>query len=155
VANVDRAGTLEELLAALGDLAARMPVVFPIHPRTRRRACEFGLERLLAPLMVLEPLGYLDMLSLVEPAALVLTDSGGLQQETTVLGVPCLSVRDATEWQETLSHGTNRLVRPERGALAAAIAQALAAGPPGAGYRPPGWDGQSGARALGALLETR
>jgi UDP-N-acetylglucosamine 2-epimerase (non-hydrolysing) len=155
VANVDRAGTLAALLAALGDLATRMPVVFPIHPRTRGRVREFGLERLLDPLMVLEPLGYVDMLSLVEPATLVLTDSGGLQQETTVLGVPCLSVRDATEWRETLSHGTNRLVRPERGAIAAAIAHALAAGPLAAGYRPPGWDGESGVRALGALLDAR
>ena len=85
------------------------PVVFPIDPRTRKNADEFGLLGHLDRVAVIEPIGYLEMLSLVDGAAAVITDSGGLQEEATALGVPCLTLREQTERPVTLTHGTNRL----------------------------------------------
>jgi UDP-N-acetylglucosamine 2-epimerase (non-hydrolysing) len=85
-------------------------MVFPIHPRTRQKAEEFGLLGKLERLTVVEPLGYLDMLSLLDRAAVVITDSGGVQEETTALGVPCLTLREQTERPVTVTAGTNRLV---------------------------------------------
>src|SRR5439155_7704146 len=125
-ANVDDPAVLRELLEALTRLADRVPVLFPVHPRTRARI----LERRLRPstdgdLRLVEPLGYLDMLSLVANAGLVVTDSGGLQEETSFLGVPCLTVRPNTERPITCTHGTNRLVQPQRDAILAAAERAL------------------------------
>ncbi|HEX8244858.1 MAG TPA: UDP-N-acetylglucosamine 2-epimerase (non-hydrolyzing), partial [Longimicrobium sp.] len=106
---VDDRRALAETLEALAAAAAEMPVVFPVHPRTRRNARAFGLSAQLGRLAVTEPLGYREMLGLVDGAAAVLTDSGGLQEETTALGVPCVTLREQTERPVTLSHGTNRL----------------------------------------------
>ena len=145
-ANVDDPTVLRELLGALTRLAARVPVLFPVHARMRSRIQETGLRgsgdggpRLL------EPLGYLDMLSLVAGAALVVTDSGGLQEETSFLGVPCLTVRPMTERPITCTHGTNRLVMPRRGPVLAAAERALARRSPA---RPviERWDGQAAER---------
>jgi UDP-N-acetylglucosamine 2-epimerase (non-hydrolysing) len=145
-ANVDDPAVLRELLGALTRLAARVPVLFPAHARMRSRIQETGLRgagddgpRLL------EPLGYLDMLSLVAGAALVVTDSGGLQEETSFLGVPCLTVRPLTERPITCTHGTNRLVMPRRGPVLAAAERALARRSPA---RPviERWDGQAAER---------
>ncbi len=151
--NVDDPGTLREILGALDELAAQMPVLFPIHPRTRRRIEEFGLLALARRLTLLEPVGYLEAISLVEAATLVLTDSGGLQEETTVLGVPCLTARPNTERPVTLTEGTNRLVASTRAAIGAAVAEVLGRARNG-GYRPgrpEGWDGHAAER-IAALL---
>ena len=113
--NVDDAEVLRKLLGAIGELSALKPVVFPVHPRTRKRIAEFGLE--VPPgLRLVEPQGYIDFLALTDGAALVLTDSGGLQEETTVLGVPCLTLRENTERPVTVEVGTNLLIGldPER-----------------------------------------
>jgi UDP-N-acetylglucosamine 2-epimerase (non-hydrolysing) len=125
--NVDDRGVLRELLNALERLARTVPVLFPVHPRTRQRMRTHGLR---FPddgrLRVLEPLGYLEMLNLVAGASLVITDSGGLQEETSFLGVPCLTVRPSTDRPITCTHGTNRLVLPKRDAILAAAERALA-----------------------------
>jgi UDP-N-acetylglucosamine 2-epimerase (non-hydrolysing) len=152
--NVDDPATLAELLRGLDDLAGRMPVVFPIHPRTRRRLAEFGLEDLARRVTLLEPLSYLESLSLVERSTLVLTDSGGLQEETTVLGVPCLTARPNTERPVTVSEGTNRLIASTRQAIGQSVEEVLTRLQDG-GYRPSrpeGWDGHAGERVVEALL---
>ena len=144
--NVDDRGVLRELLDALERLARTVAVVFPVHPRTRQRVRTLGLR---FPddgrLRVLEPLGYLEMLNLVAGASLVVTDSGGLQEETSFLGVPCLTVRPSTERPITCTHGTNRLVLPKREAILAAAERALARRSPA---RPviERWDGRAAER---------
>ncbi len=107
--NVDDRAQLEPLLGAIGELAAVKPVLFPTHPRTRKRLDELGIEPS-AGLRLMEPLGYLEFLALTDSAAAVLTDSGGLQEETTALGVPCLTLRENTERPITIEQGTNVLV---------------------------------------------
>lgn len=107
--NVDDEIALENILFALGRVAATIPVVLPLHPRTRKNIEKFALTPLLEPLMVLEPLGYNDMLALNDGAKCVLTDSGGIQEETTALGVPCVTLRESTERPITVTQGTNRL----------------------------------------------
>ena len=153
--NVDQRETLAELLMALDDLAGQMQVVFPIHPRTRQRIQDFGLSHIARRVTLLDPLGYLEALSLVEKASLVLTDSGGLQEETTVLGVPCLTARPNTERPVTVTEGTNRLVASTRSAINAAVADVISrlgngSFRPG---RPEGWDGRAGERIATALVE--
>jgi UDP-N-acetylglucosamine 2-epimerase (non-hydrolysing) len=124
--NVDEEPGLERLVDVLIEIGRRLPVVFPVHARTRNRLAQFGLdERLRAatpdepadprrPMVILcEPLGYLDFLGLMARAKLVITDSGGIQEETTVLGIPCLTLRKNTERPVTITEGTNRLVDPE------------------------------------------
>jgi UDP-N-acetylglucosamine 2-epimerase (non-hydrolysing) len=152
--NVDRADTLGEILGALDDLAKRMPVIFPIHPRTRQRIAEFDLGHLAERVTLLDPLSYLDTISLVDRSTLVLTDSGGLQEETTVLGVPCLTARPNTERPVTITEGTNRLVPSERAGINAAIEDVLRLRSSG-GFRPgrpEGWDGRASERIV-ALLD--
>lgn len=107
--NVDDPSTLGSVLEALSEVAENMPVVLPLHPRTRKCARVFGMDSLLGRLNVLGPLSYREMLSLTEAAAVVLTDSGGLQEETTALGVPCVTLREQTERPVTIAEGTNRL----------------------------------------------
>lgn len=152
--NVDAPATLRELLDTLSELAARVPVIFPVHPRTRMRIKEIGWVPPAATagaLHLLDPIPYLETLSLVDRAALVVTDSGGLQEETSYLGVPCLTVRPSTERPITCTEGTNRLVKAERGAILAAAGEALAAGRPVA--RPiERWDGHTADRILEVLL---
>ncbi|MBW3616055.1 MAG: UDP-N-acetylglucosamine 2-epimerase (non-hydrolyzing) [Actinobacteria bacterium] len=144
--NVDDPVVLERLVAALGVVAQECPLVFPAHPRTRQRLT--GL--LPAGITVVDPVGYLDFIALEADARLVLTDSGGVQEETTVLGVPCLTVRDNTERPITIEQGTNQLVGcdPER-----IIATARAVLRDGVEPRRPAlWDGQAGQRIAGVLL---
>ncbi|HET6764009.1 MAG TPA: UDP-N-acetylglucosamine 2-epimerase (non-hydrolyzing), partial [Longimicrobiaceae bacterium] len=107
--NVDEADNLRPALRALARVAGDMPVVLPLHPRTRARAESFGLGAELQRLRTVEPLGYREMLALTDGAAAVLTDSGGLQEETTALGVPCVTLREQTERPVTLTEGTNRM----------------------------------------------
>lgn len=151
--NVDSRETLAELLAALGELASKMPVIFPIHPRTRARIAEFGLSAMAGGVRLIDPLGYLETVSLVERSTLVLTDSGGLQEETTVLGIPCITARPNTERPVTITQGTNRLVASTRDAVQRAIDEVLAH--PLNGKTPPPtpefWDGHAGVRVVQAI----
>ena len=151
--NVDAPSTLQAVLEGLNHVADRLPVILPIHPRTRHKADEFGLGPLLDRMIVTEPLGYRDMLSLVAQSALVMTDSGGLQEETTRLGVPCVTLRAQTERPVTVTQGTNRLTPwPESDTLLASFEDALERGRQG--RTPcivPGWDGSAAERIVIAL----
>ncbi|MFA7351308.1 MAG: UDP-N-acetylglucosamine 2-epimerase (non-hydrolyzing) [Methylotenera sp.] len=108
--NTDDPQRLGEILSALAKVAIKLPVVFPIHPRTRKLVDEYGLSRHLASLIVTEPLPFLDMVALEQAANLILTDSGGVQKEAFFYGVPCITMRDETEWVETVELGWNQLV---------------------------------------------
>ncbi|MEU4231297.1 UDP-N-acetylglucosamine 2-epimerase (non-hydrolyzing) [Nonomuraea sp. NPDC026600] len=153
-ANVDTPEAAKELVSAVLDVARQIPIVVPIHPRGRTRLAEAGLVD--GPsVKVIEPLGYVDFLSLVRGAALVVTDSGGVQEETTMLGVPCLTVRPNTERPITITHGTNRLVTPALLPAAAGKALSDGAATP-SGELPPLWDGAAGpriARVISAWLK--
>ncbi|HYD12672.1 MAG TPA: UDP-N-acetylglucosamine 2-epimerase (non-hydrolyzing) [Allosphingosinicella sp.] len=148
--NVDDPGQLARLAGALGAVQARLPVVFPVHPRTAQRLAAAGLDTRLAGLGVrlIEPLPYIAFMSLVLEAGAVITDSGGLQEETTYLGIPCFTLRENTERPITVEQGTNRLATPE--ALPGLLDAALAAGAP-APVRPEYWDGETAARCLADL----
>lgn len=152
--NVDERDTLETCLEAFAAIARDRPLVLPLHPRTRKQIEQFRLDEALSILHVTEPLGYVEMLSLVDSAAAVLTDSGGIQEETTTLGVPCVTLREQTERPITIEQGTNRLAPWPltadgiRDTYDAAIAQ----GRVGVGERSPeGWDGQAAERTVEAL----
>lgn len=151
--NVDTREPLATILAALDEIAREFDVVFPLHPRTRERIREFGFESLLTSLKSIEPLGYSMMLGLQAGAAVVVTDSGGIQEETTVLGVPCVTVRESTERPITITEGTNRLAPwpLEVESLAASIRDA-ATDRRAHAMRPRGWDGLAGERIVDALL---
>jgi UDP-N-acetylglucosamine 2-epimerase (non-hydrolysing) len=155
--NVDDPAALAAVLGALREVAGQLPVVFPMHPRTRRSASAFGLDASLDGLRVLEPVGYREMLSLTEAAAVVLTDSGGLQEETTALGVPCVTLREQTERPVTISHGTNRLapwpltIDGVLESLTSAIDRGSDASE---ARRPEGWDGRAGERIVAVLAGT-
>jgi UDP-N-acetylglucosamine 2-epimerase (non-hydrolysing) len=153
-ANVDDAHTLAGILAALAQLSAVLPVIFPVHPRTRQRLTEFdllaGLSTRAPQLQLIEPLGYLDFLRLFSGARLVLTDSGGLQEETTALDIPCLTLRANTERPITVTHGTNRVVGTDPARIISAAHDALDHPP---ASHPPLWDGQAADRILNALQQ--
>ncbi len=149
-ANVDSAEAAKELVDAVRAVAESVPIAVPLHPRGRTRLAEAGLVTG-DGLTIIDPLGYVDFLSLVRGAALVVTDSGGVQEETTMLGVPCLTVRPNTERPITVTHGTNRLVTPAT--LPAAAAKALADGSTTpSGELPPLWDGRSGPRIARVII---
>lgn len=148
--NVDDPADAAALVAAVHQVADRLPVVLPLHPRGRARMEQAGL--LDHPGMtVIDPQGYLDFMSLVQSAAVVVTDSGGVQEETTVLGVPCLTLRPNTERPVTITHGTNQLVRREH--LADAVDAVLASGRPDTWPVPPLWDGRAGERIAAVIAE--
>ncbi|WP_440067697.1 non-hydrolyzing UDP-N-acetylglucosamine 2-epimerase [Streptosporangium sp. OZ121] len=142
--NVDDPASAKELVDAVLSVSERLPVVVPLHPRGRTRLAEAGLVSG-ENLRIVDPLGYVDFLSLVRGATLVVTDSGGVQEETTMLGVPCLTVRPNTERPITITHGTNRLVTPAQLPAAADRALADGAATP-SGELPPLWDGKAGPR---------
>jgi len=149
--NVDTPAALASILAALNDISRHVPLIFPIHPRTRQR---LGASRSTAAsphLRLVDPVGYLDFLGLQRHAALVITDSGGIQEETTYLGVPCLTVRENTERPVTVTVGTNILVGQDMDRLRAEAGRILS----GAGKKgqvPPLWDGHAAERIAKALL---
>ncbi|MEV1168896.1 UDP-N-acetylglucosamine 2-epimerase (non-hydrolyzing) [Nonomuraea sp. NPDC049784] len=143
-ANVDTPEAAKELVEAVLEVSRQIPIVVPVHPRGKARLAEAGLVDG-ESIKVVDPLGYVDFLSLVRGAALVVTDSGGVQEETTVLGVPCLTLRPNTERPITVTHGTNRLVTPALLPAAAEKALADGAATP-AGELPVLWDGQAGPR---------
>lgn len=150
-ANVDHPATLREIALALGALATQVEVIFPVHPRTRERMRTSGVLEALGRCRVLDPLGYLDFLALERRAALVVTDSGGVQEETTWLGVPCLTVRPNTERPATISIGTNELVAASRATILDAARARLNGSVPVRGRRPPLWDGRTAERIASVM----
>ncbi|WP_371054392.1 non-hydrolyzing UDP-N-acetylglucosamine 2-epimerase [Rhodosalinus sp. K401] len=153
--NVDDPARLSSGLAALEGIAARLPLVWPLHPRTRARLAETALLPRLEGckgLLVTPPLGYLSMLGLLREARLAITDSGGVQEETTALGVPCLTLRDSTERPVTIAEGTNTLLGTDPAALGPAVARALAGGA-GPVRRPELWDGRAAPRVARAVRD--
>jgi len=144
--NVDDDRRIRVLAAVLSEVALGRPVVFPAHPRTQRRLEAAGLR--MEGVTMLEPIGYLEMLDLVEHAFAVVTDSGGLQEETTALGVPCLTVRPNTERPITITQGTNRLV-PDPADILIELQRVHR---PAVMPKPEGWDGGAGERVIAALI---
>jgi UDP-N-acetylglucosamine 2-epimerase (non-hydrolysing) len=153
--NVDDRKTLSGILDALEIIGKRLPIIFPVHPRTRERLESFGLaERVRRPghLVLIEPLGYLDFLQLYSNSRLVLTDSGGIQEETTVLGIPCLTLRQNTERPITVTEGTNRLVGSDAETIKREALAALEQPTP-ATRAPDLWDGHAAGRIVDAIEE--
>jgi UDP-N-acetylglucosamine 2-epimerase (non-hydrolysing) len=148
-ANVDDNVTLRGILESLLEVNRDLVVVFPAHPRTRKRIVDFGLDA--GQLRVLDPLPYVDFLRLQSGATVVITDSGGIQEETTYLGIPCLTVRENTERPITVSMGTNVLVGRNREKLREELSRVLA-GKAKKGTVPPLWDGHAGERIADILV---
>jgi UDP-N-acetylglucosamine 2-epimerase (non-hydrolysing) len=152
--NVDTATALQEAVSLLRDVASRIPLIWPVHPRAKANIERFGLSPLLAKsrIALLPPQGYLEMLGLLANAKLVLTDSGGIQEETTALEVPCLTMRDNTERPITVSEGTNTLVGRSRQLVLDCVDDILASGGK-RGRRPELWDGHAAGRIAEDLQE--
>lgn len=150
--NVDHPETLGPIIEALGDISRQLPLVFALHPRTRNNLERFGmLDRLDAPgFVILPPQGYLEMLGLMAGATMVLTDSGGIQEETTALGVPCLTIRENTERPITIEQGTNTLVGVDPAAIRA-VADAVLTSGGKRGRLPEYWDGHAAERIAAHL----
>ena len=161
--NVDDPGTLANLIETLETLARHIPIVFPVHPRVKQQLLRHGHgsgpqpdspDRLRKSIAYVDPLGYLDFVALVSRARLVLTDSGGVQEEATVLGVPCLTLRDTTERPVTVTHGTNRLIGSAPARILDEALQTLAL-PPRRNGAPPLWDGHAAERIIEILDQHR
>lgn len=146
-ANVDDPGTLTGLLKALGEVAGHCPLVLPVHPRAADRLAELGVP---AGIRLVPPAGYLDFIALQDSARLVLTDSGGVQEETTALGVPCVTLRDNTERPITVDQGTNVLAGRDPARIVATALRVLESPP--APRRPALWDGRASERIAEVLL---
>jgi UDP-N-acetylglucosamine 2-epimerase (non-hydrolysing) len=151
--NVDTLHSLERTVTGIVAISRRVPVVLPLHPRTKKRLADHGLDGVLAAadgVITCDPLGYLDFVSLVSDAKLVLTDSGGVQEETTVLGVPCLTLRESTERPVTVTSGTNHVIGtdPDRFVAAALSLLERSSGPSAI---PELWDGGAGVRLIDHL----
>ena len=152
--NVDDPATLAALVEALLEVQARLPLVFPVHPRTAQRLAAAGLDKTLEEggVRLVGPLPYVRFMSLVAGAAAAITDSGGIQEETTYLGIPCLTLRENTERPITIDQGTNRLVNAAT--LAAAFDEAMTT-PPSERARPANWDGRTDERCVADLRRRR
>ena len=154
--NVDEKDNLFKIIKALEEISQRIPIVFPAHPRTQKRFEEFGLMEQPAVvnqrLRLLPPLGYLNFLKLEMNASFVLTDSGGIQEETTVLNIPCLTLRDTTERPITITQGTNILVANNTRKIIEEASKILD-GKGKQGTSPPLWDGQTAQRITEVLSE--
>jgi len=151
--NVDDPVVLGRLLDVLDVVQSDMPVLFPVHPRTRAKLEDFGLAARVAAmkeLRLIEPLGYLDFLRLMSSARIVLTDSGGIQEETTILQVPCLTLRDNTERPVTVELGTNRIVGQDPAKILAVYRELMTRKT--SGQPPPLWDGHASERIVEILL---
>ncbi|HKY28056.1 MAG TPA: UDP-N-acetylglucosamine 2-epimerase (non-hydrolyzing) [Pyrinomonadaceae bacterium] len=154
--NVDERETFSRILDALEEIGQSLPIVFPVHPRTRKTIGELGLSERVngsSSLRLIEPLGYLDFLGLYSRARLVMTDSGGLQEETTVLGIPCLTLRENTERPITVEMGINTVVGTDREKITTAAFAALNGSITSDRRVPPLWDGHTADRILDALSD--
>jgi UDP-N-acetylglucosamine 2-epimerase (non-hydrolysing) len=153
--NVDDPEMFTRLMRCLQSVSSVMPVVFPMHPRTRAQINERGLQAELEGIRVVEPLTYQEMISLSDAAAIVLTDSGGVQEETTVLGVPCITLREQTERPITISEGTNTLAKwpPEPDEILRLVKERAGKRNGPDVPRPEGWDGRTAGRIVSALEE--
>jgi UDP-N-acetylglucosamine 2-epimerase (non-hydrolysing) len=155
--NVDDPAAFRRILDALEQISRRIPIIFPVHPRTRARIMDFGFAQLVeraSGLRLVEPLGYLDFLRLYSGARLVLTDSGGIQEETTALGIPCLTLRENTERPVTVELGTNTIVGTDtRTITEAAFNELDSPRERKAAQVPPLWDGKTADRILDAIIE--
>jgi len=152
--NVDTPSAAANTVRALEELARRLPVALPLHPRTQAKLEEFGFLQQIREwpsVRIVEPLGYLDFLALMDQARVVFTDSGGIQEETTALGVPCLTFRANTERPITVTEGTNQLIGLDPNRLAAALDELLA-GKSATGRVPEFWDGRAAERILAILI---
>jgi len=147
--NVDDGESLKSILASLLEVSERMPIVFPAHPRTRQRIADFGIN--VEKLRLVDPTPYIEFLALQRGATVVITDSGGIQEETTYLGVPCLTLRSNTERPVTVTMGTNVLVGQDRRKLSFELAK-IYDGKGKTGAIPPLWDGHTGERIADILL---
>lgn len=147
--NVDDAGVLGGLIDVLADVSAHLPIVFPVHPRTLDRIQRAGLTARVSGsnIHLLPPQGYMEMLGLMRDATMILTDSGGVQEESTALGVPCLTIRENTERPITIQEGTNQLVGTNPVLIKAAVVAVLR-GESKAGRSPAGWDGAAAQRVV-------
>jgi len=153
--NVDKQKTFLNILEGLEELASSYPILFSAHPRTRKRIAEFGLERFFrasseAGIRLLDPLGYLDFLCLMKHAALVVTDSGGIQEETTCLGVPCVTVRENTERPVTVTSGTNIIAGTSQEKIRRAVKEQLSQRKQA--RSPEKWDGKAAGRIVEAIV---
>ena len=149
--NVDSSEKLAQLLSTIESLAAELPIIFPVHPRTHQRLAQSS-RQLHAQLRLIPPVGYLDFLCLLSKATLVLTDSGGIQEETTALGVPCLTLRENTERPVTVTEGTNLLVGTDPSKIID-VARNILAGRGKTGRAPALWDGRTAKRIVEILLK--
>ncbi len=150
--NVDDPEVLGPILEALDEISKSMPVIFPIHPRTAKRVRDFGLS--MNGIQTMEPLGYLEFLNFESSATVVLTDSGGLQEETTILGVPCLTLRHNTERPVTITHGTNILTGPGKSRILDGFRRVTSGGWKPAGP-PEYWDGHAAERIIRVIRDIR
>ena len=152
--NVDDLAKLAGIVSGLAEISANLPLLFALHPRTRAQLVGAGLDGKLAGprILLTSPLGYLDMIGLMKDARVVITDSGGIQEETTALGVPCLTVRDNTERLITVSEGTNTLVGSSPGALLTAVGEINGSGGK-RGRVPELWDGKAAGRIVRHVLD--
>ena len=152
--NVDASDRLAALIAGLGRVATTVPLIWPVHPRARARLADLGIE-MPAGLRLIDPLGYREMAGMLDGADVVITDSGGLQEESTALGVPCVTLRESTERPITVTEGTNRMVPwpPTAAGIIATVsaARAMGRGPGSTVGRPHGWDGHAALRITQAL----
>jgi UDP-N-acetylglucosamine 2-epimerase (non-hydrolysing) len=151
--NVDDPRLLGGLLAAVAHVSTRLPVIFPVHPRTRKMIAEQGLGHWFERhpnLRPVDPMGHMEFVALTSQARLILTDSGGLQEETTALGVPCLTLRDTPERPVTVDEGTNTVVGDDTMRIAAAVAEIFDGGGK-RGRVPALWDGATGPRVAAAI----
>jgi UDP-N-acetylglucosamine 2-epimerase (non-hydrolysing) len=148
--NVDNPVTLMAFLEALGELGRHLPLLFPVHPRVKSMLLRLGEPFHSKGIMYLDPLNYLDFIALVSRARLVLTDSGGIQEETTFLGIPCLTLRNTTERPVTVTHGTNRVIGADPSGIVDEALWTLD-NPPRPNGSPPLWDGRASERIVSIL----
>jgi len=151
--NVDEPETLARLIHIVGETSKKLPVIFPVHPRTQHKITEAGLLSALPEdrVIMLPPVGYLEMLGLMQSARLVLTDSGGLQEETTALGVPCVTLRENTERPITVTEGTNTIVGTDAVKIVQCVDDILSSGGK-SGRIPEYWDGQAASRIVDEIV---
>lgn len=152
--NVDDVDTFSRILEALEEISKRLPIIFPVHPRTRKSIEQLGFSDRIKKangLRVIDPLGYIDFLALYSKARLVLTDSGGIQEETTVLGIPCVTLRETTERPVTVKMGTNKVVGTDPGTITTTAFEALDRLKTPQHSVPPLWDGHTADRILDAF----